>query len=90
MAVWRDSSIETAFLLGSLRRLLRPTEAAALSPIHSLAYFAPVIEEVLHNPVPDTYIEYLRRKTQPFAGKKVAAQESRPASVQKKEDSDDR
>ncbi len=48
--------IETAFLLGSLRRLLRPPEAAALSPIHSLAYFGPVIDEVLHNPVPDTYI----------------------------------
>ena len=62
--------IETAFLLGSLRRLLRQPEAAPLSPIHSLAYFGPVIEEVLHNPVPDTYIEYLRRKMQPFAGKK--------------------
>src|SRR6516165_7511835 len=47
--------IETAFLLGSLRRLLRPPNAPALSPIHSLAYFAPVIEELLNNPVPDTY-----------------------------------
>jgi hypothetical protein len=82
--------IETAFLLGSLRRLLRQPEAAPLSPIHSLAYFGPVIEEVLHNPVPDTYIEYLRRKMQPFAGKKVTGQESCPASVQKKTDSDDR
>ncbi len=82
--------IETAFLLGSLRRLLRPPEAAALSPIHSLAYFGPVIDEVLHNPVPDTYIEYLRRKMQPFAEKKVTGQESHPASVQKKTDSDDR
>ena len=82
--------IETAFLLGSLRRLLRPPEAAALSPIHSLAYFGPVIEEVLHNPVPDTYIEYLRRKMQPFAEKKVPGQESHPASVQKKTVSDDR
>src|SRR5207302_10110936 len=61
--------IETAFLLGSLRRLLRPPEASVLSAIHSLAYFEPVIEEVLHNPVPDTYIEYLRHKMQPFAGK---------------------
>ena len=32
--------IETAFLLGSLRRLLRPPNAPTLSPIHSLAYFA--------------------------------------------------
>jgi hypothetical protein len=82
--------IEAAFLLGSLRRLLRPPDAAVLSPIHSLAYFEPIIEEVLHNPIPDTYIEYLRRKMQPFAGKKLTGQESRPASVQKKTDYDDR
>jgi hypothetical protein len=82
--------IEAAFLLGSLRRLLRPPDAPALSPIHSLAYFGPVIEELLHNPVPDTYIEYLRRKMQSFTGKKVIAQESHPASVQKNTNSDDR
>jgi hypothetical protein len=82
--------IETALLLGSLRRLLRPPEAPALSPIHSLAYFEPVIEELLHNPVPDTYIEYLRHKMQPFAGKKLKAKECHPASVHKNTDSHDR
>jgi hypothetical protein len=82
--------IETAFLLASLRRLLRPPDAPALSPIHSLAYFGPVIEELLHNPVPDTYIEYLRRKMQPFAEKKITAQESHPADVQKNTYSHDR
>src|SRR2546429_5698575 len=40
--------IETAFLLGSLRRLLRPPEASVLSPIHSLAYFEPVIRSEEH------------------------------------------
>jgi hypothetical protein len=39
------SLIETALLLGSLRRLLRPPDAPALSPIPSLAYFGPVIDE---------------------------------------------
>jgi hypothetical protein len=82
--------IETAFLLGSLRRLLRPPQAPALSPIHSLAYFVPVIEELLHRPVPDTYIEYLRRKIRPFEGKKIHAKEPHAASVQKNTDSDDR
>ena len=82
--------IETAFLLGSLRRLLRSPDAPALSPIHSLAYFGPVIEELLHDPVPDTYIEYLRRKIQPFAAKKVTRPEPFPARVQKNTDSDDR
>jgi hypothetical protein len=76
--------IETALLLGSLRRLLRPPDAPALSPIHSLAYFGPVIEELLHNPVPDTYIEYLRRKMQLFAGKKITAQEFPPGERSKK------
>ena len=84
------SLIETALLLGSLRRLLRQPDAPVLSPIHSLAYFGPVIDELLHNPVPDTYIEYLRRKMQPFAGKKITPKESHPASVQKNADSDDR
>jgi hypothetical protein len=82
--------IETAFLLGSLRRLLRPSPAPALSLIHSLAYFAPVIEELLHNPVPDTYIEYLRRKMQPFVGKKVTGIEPYPVCVRKNTDSEDR
>jgi len=61
-----------------------------LSPIHSLAYFAPVIEELINNPVPDTYIEYLRHKMQRFAGKKVGGQEAHPARLQKNTDSDDR
>jgi hypothetical protein len=82
--------IETALLLGSLRRLRRPPDAPALSPIHSLAYFGPVIEELLHNPVPDTYIEYLRRKMQPFAGKKITGQQFHPAGVQENTDADDR
>ena len=33
-----------------------------LSPIRSLAYFFPVIQELLDNPIPDDYREYLRRK----------------------------
>lgn len=82
--------IETAFLLGSLRRLLRPPQAPALSPIHSLAYFEPVIEELIDNPVPATYIEYLRRKIQPFLRQKITSLEPCPARVQKNTDSEDR
>ncbi len=37
------SVIESAFLLASLRRLLRPADVPPLSPIRSLAYFQPVI-----------------------------------------------
>ena len=44
--------VESAFLLASLRRLARPADVPALSPIRSLAYFQPVIEELLSNPAP--------------------------------------
>ena len=56
--------VESAFLLASIRRLARPAEAPALSPIRSLAYFSPVIEEVLTLPVNPTYFQYLRYKVQ--------------------------
>jgi len=54
--------VESAFLLGSLRRLDRPPESPRLSPIRSLAYFMPVIEELLANPFPDGYLDYLHYK----------------------------
>ena len=82
--------IESAFLLGSLRRLLRPPGAWPLPPIRSLAYFFPVIEELLHTPIPDSYIDYLRYKMQPFAEKKINQRESPTTSVQETTDSDDR
>jgi hypothetical protein len=50
--------IESAFLLASLRRLLRPADLPPLSPIRSLAYFQPVIAELLSNPAPDNYLDY--------------------------------
>lgn len=73
--------IESAFLLASLRRLLRPPDAPPLPPIRSLAYFQPVIEELLHTPLPDTYIEYLRHQMQRFAEKKITRRESHPTRV---------
>src|SRR5204863_3593574 len=63
--------IEAAFLLGSLRRLLRPPGALPLSPIRSLAYFQPVIDELLACPLSNNYVGYLRSKMKPFARKKL-------------------
>ncbi len=57
-------TVESALLLGSLRRLIRPQEAPPLSPIRSLAYFLPVIEELTENPSPENYLDYLRLKLQ--------------------------
>lgn len=60
--------IESALLLASVRRLSRPADYPALSPIRSLAYFWPIIEEVMENPLPDGYVEYLREKLRVFRG----------------------
>jgi hypothetical protein len=75
--------VETALLLGSLRRLIRPADAPRLSPIRSLAYFRPVIDELRTHPEPEGYIDYLRLKLRQSAA-------DRPASVQKSTFSDDR
>lgn len=54
--------VESALLLGFLRRRTRPDGRLPLPPIRSLAYFSPVIDELLRQPLPDTYLEYLRSK----------------------------
>jgi hypothetical protein len=44
--------IESAFLLGTLRRLARPVDLTPLTRIRSLAYFLPVIAELQQEPLP--------------------------------------
>ena len=54
--------IENALVLAATRRLIRPADAPPLGPIRSLAYFLPVIEEVLELRISPDYFQYLRRK----------------------------
>jgi len=54
--------IENALVLAATRRLIRPADAPPLGAIRSLAYFLPVIEEVLELRVSPDYFDYLRRK----------------------------
>src|SRR5215469_10463357 len=54
--------IENALVLAATRRLIRPADAPPLGTIRSLAYFLPVIEEVLELRVSPDYFEYLRHK----------------------------
>jgi len=68
--------IEAAFLLGSLRRLMRPSSLPPLARIRSLAYFQPVIDELLQQPLSDSYLQHLRLKLR-------ALSPHPPASVQK-------
>lgn len=56
------SAIENAFVLAATRRLMRPADAPTLGTIRSLAYFLPVIEEVLALHVSQEYFDYLRHK----------------------------
>ncbi len=51
--------IETAFLLAIARRTYREPQAPPLPPIRSLAYFLPLIDEVLLLPPDPAYVEYL-------------------------------
>ena len=76
-------TVETALLLGSLRRLIRPADSPRLAPIRSLAYFRPVIEELQENPAPENYRDYLRLKL------RIATQKP-TADAQKNTFSDDR
>ena len=59
--------IENAFVLAAVRRSMRPADAPPLGTIRSLAYFLPVIEEVLGSRVSPDYFQYLRHKLQRIA-----------------------
>jgi hypothetical protein len=61
------SVIENAFVLAATRRLIRPADAPPLGTVRSLAYFLPVIEEVLGLRVSPDYFEYLRHKLERIA-----------------------
>lgn len=58
----RLAVVENALVLAAARRLIRPTDAPPLGTIHSLAYFLPVIDEVLGLRVNPDYFRYLRQK----------------------------
>ena len=54
--------IETAFLLALTRRSYRDPQAPPLRPIRSLAYFLPLIDEILLQPLDPGYLAYLRAR----------------------------
>ena len=54
--------IENAMVLAAARRLMRSADAPPLGTIRSLAYFLPVIEEVIGLRVSPDYFQHLRHK----------------------------
>lgn len=59
-------TVQNALVLAAARRIFRPPEAPPLTTVRSLAYFVPVIEELLTTQVSEDYFQYLRRKLEPF------------------------
>ena len=59
-------AVENALVLAAARRVIRPADAALLGTIRSLAYFLPVINEVLALAVSPDYFRYLRRQIAGF------------------------
>ena len=56
------TAIENALVLAAARRMIRPAGSPPLDTIRSLAYFLPVIEEVLSLRVNPDYFRHLRHK----------------------------
>jgi hypothetical protein len=56
------TTVENALTLAAARLSVRPADAAPLAAIRSLAYFAPVIDEVLQLRVGPEYFQHLRNK----------------------------
>jgi len=63
-------TVRMALLLAAARRTLR--SGPPLSPVRTLHYFLPAIEEVLEIPPDPGYVEYLAAKLKPFASQKTA------------------
>lgn len=62
-------AVENALVLAAARRMMRPADAAPLGTVRSLAYFAPVIEEVLQMQVSSEYFRHVRGKLQRLSAK---------------------
>src|ERR1700691_1006921 len=58
------TTVENALILAAARRSTRLADAPPLGTIRSLAYFSPVIEEVLQLKVGPEYFRHLRNKLQ--------------------------
>jgi hypothetical protein len=59
-------AVENALTLAAARRLACPADAPPLGIVRSLAYFSPVIEEVLRLQVSPEYFRHLRNRLAKF------------------------
>lgn len=54
--------VRSALILGSARRLARDPKAVPLPPVRSFSYFRPLIDEILAQPLPPRYIQYIESR----------------------------
>ena len=74
-------TVESALLLGQLRRLGRPADYPKLQPIRSLYYFVPVIEEVLASPLEPDYVSYIRMTLKRLESRVLRLQSPIPSNL---------
>jgi len=55
-------TVTAVILLATARRLVRPPDAPPLGPARSLAYFVPVVDELVATPLPPGYRTHLASK----------------------------
>ena len=58
------TAVENALVLAAARRMIRPEGSMPLGTIRSLAYFLPVIEDVLSLNISPEYFQHLRHKVE--------------------------
>jgi hypothetical protein len=56
------SMVQAAFSLAAARRIFRDPQALPLSPIQSLHYFLPILDEIRSEPIDPWYIRYIEEK----------------------------
>lgn len=65
---------KAAMLMATARRTFREPDAWPLEPIRSLRYFVPLIEEVQHSGVDESYLRYLQQKLSSVLVEKVSSE----------------
>jgi hypothetical protein len=59
---------KAAMLMATARRTFREPDAGPLEPIRSLRYFVPLIEEIQHLGIDESYLCYLQQKLSSVLG----------------------
>jgi hypothetical protein len=79
-------TVSNALTLAAARRSVRPADAPPLGAVRSLAYFSPVIDEVLHMKVGPEYFQHLRNRLLRVTASREPALLSKPKKTRQRAD----